>query len=549
MKWRLTISGKLTLGFGLLTLAYLINIGIIYTSLEKNQKHNRLLTEVYEPSINHIKQMQLIINQWHLLLKNWVYVEKATITPDKLRFIEIIDLQLPFVEKNIRNLYHHWPEPEQIIYNDIQQLINDSLLVVSKEIINILNNVEAYNSPAYNLARLKTSDNGEIAILTDKVKSKISILLNLQHDRLNMLRAEMITSLEKMRIFLFTTTILLVILTIIIAFITIRSQVVPINYIKKILTQMGKGILPDVRVKETNDEIGDIAKALNTLVKGLKEISTFSIEIGKGNFNWPFEPLSKDDILGNSLIKMREELWSAAIEEEKRKKEDEQRNWATQGIAKFSEILRQNNNNLEELSYNIISNLVNYLNANQGGIFIVEDDSENGKILTLKGCYAYNRQKFLQKQFKPGEGLIGRCYLERETIYLTDIPKDYIKITSGLGEANPTCLLVVPLMHNDVVYGIIEVASFHIFEPYQIDFVERIASSIASTISIVNINIHTTRLLEQSRKQAEEMASNEEELRQNMEELYSTREEWERKEIAYKKEIEQLKKRLEKYEL
>ena len=167
----------------------------------------------------------------------------------------------------------------------------------------------------------------------------------------------------------------------------------------------------------------------------------------------------------------------------------------------------------------------------------------------MTGCYAYNRQKFLKSEFKPGEGLIGRCYLERETIFLTEIPENYIKITSGMGEDSPTCLIVVPLLYNDKVFGVIEVASFNTFEQFQIDFVEKIASSIASTISVVKINIQTNKLLEQSRQQAEEMASQEEEMRQNMEELRATQEESARKEAALLKELKEIKKRMEKYEL
>ncbi len=237
------------------------------------------------------------------------------------------------------------------------------------------------------------------------------------------------------------------------------------------------------------------------------------------------------------------------MQQQKKKTKKWQRNWATQGIAKFSEILRQNNNNLSDLANNIISNLVNYLDANQGGIFIISDNSEADLLLELAGCYAYNHQKFLQKSFKPGEGLIGRCYLERATIYLTDIPKDYIKITSGLGDANPTSLLIVPLMYNDEVFGVIELASFTEFQPHHIEFVEKIASSIASTILAVKINIQTSKLLEQSRRQAEEMTSQEEEMRQNMEELRATQEESARKETSMQKELKELKKRLSKYEL
>lgn len=548
MKLRFSITAKIAIGFGTLTLLYVINVFFIYQTLLKNQQDHVALTEQLIPSLRQVEKLQNYITQSRLLLKNWVYIEKDPITPDKLKLLEILDLEIPYLEKNIQKLYHQWPTSEQVIYQRTEELINDSLIVLSKEIINALNQQELYNEDHLQSLQPLMGNSGQLIWLANRIESKLSILLNMQQERLLSTQNLMHASMEKARAFLLTLSILLVLMAIIIAFVTIRVQIIPLNFIKKVLKQLGKGVFPNEKLKERNDELGEIAAAVNTLVKGLKEISTFSIEIGKGNFNWPFQPLSEEDILGNSLIKMREELRNAAIEEEKRKKEDQQRNWATQGIAKFSEILRQNNNDLDELSSNIISNLVNYLGANQGGIFIKEE--EGGEVfLRLSACYAYDRKKFLEKTFKPGEGLIGRCYLERQTIFLTEIPKDYIKITSGMGEASPTCLLIVPLLHNDIVYGVIELASFHAFEPYQIEFVERIASSIASTISIVQINVQTTKLLEQSRRQAEEMLAQEANLKQTIEELKAAQDEAERREAALQKEIKVLKEKLARYEI
>jgi methyl-accepting chemotaxis protein len=550
MKLRLNITAKLGMGFGLLTIFYIFNAVIIYSKLKESKSNSQLIFSIYQPSVDNLEKLYTLVSESRILIKNWIYIEKETITPDKLELNEIIEFQIPYVQNNILKIYQQWPQPEQIIFLNLKSFLNDSLIPIHKKIIGFLSKPEAYNDNLQ-MAEIQnlTQPNGLLNASTDKVLARLLVLIDKHKERVSVAEINMEKSFEKTKTLIYVTCFVLVILAIFISYFTIRNQVAPINYIKDILISMGKGILPKDKIKVGKDEIGEISLALNSLVTGLKDISNFSIEIGKGNFNSEFRPLSEQDILGNSLIKMREELRNAAAEEEKRKKEDAQRNWATQGIAKFSEILRQNNNNLGDLSFNIISNLVNYLNANQGGLFIVNDSNKDDIFLELNGCYAYNRQKFLQKTFKPGDGLIGRCYLERQTIYLTEIPKDYIKITSGLGDDNPTCLLIVPLLYNDQIYGVIEMASFSDFEPFHIEFVEKIASSIASTISVVKINIQTTKLLEQSRQQAEEMASQEEEMRQNMEELRATQEETVRKETAMQKEIKELKKRLSKYEL
>jgi putative methionine-R-sulfoxide reductase with GAF domain len=307
------------------------------------------------------------------------------------------------------------------------------------------------------------------------------------------------------------------------------------------------GILPREKLKTRNDEIGDMSSALNDLIDSFKKFTSFAKEIGKGNYDADFEPLSEQDDLGNALLEMRDNLKNAAEEEEKRKKEDEQRNWASNGIAKFSELLRENNDNLQELSYNVIQNLVKYTEANQGGLFLVNDEDKENRFIELKAAYAYSRRKYLEKQIEPGVGLIGRCVQEGETIYMTEIPEDYINITSGLGDATPRSLLIVPLKTNDEVHGAIEMASFHEFEQYQIDFVERVAENIASTLSTVKINIRTNELLEKSQQQAEEMKSQEEEMRQNMEELKATQEESSRREKELKDKLENCQERLSQY--
>ena len=306
-----------------------------------------------------------------------------------------------------------------------------------------------------------------------------------------------------------------------------------IKSVTEIIQQLSLGRLQmNIDKKQNQDEVGTMKHELWLLVEGLKQMSEFANKIGKGNLNAEYRMLSDDDALGGSLLEMRQSLQKAQKEQSIRDKEEEQRNWGTAGLAKFAEILRQDNNDLEALSYHVISNLVKYLGINQGGIFVMnEAENEEDRVLEMKACYAFDRKKYTEKKIHPGEGLVGTCFLEGEMIYMTEVPDSYITITSGLGNANPKAILISPLKVNDQIYGVVELASFHQFEPYQIDFVQKVSESIAATISSVNVNIRTSRLLAQTKLQAEEMANQEEELRQNMEEMQATQEEARRREI------------------
>ncbi|NVO10055.1 MAG: GAF domain-containing protein [Bacteroidales bacterium] len=279
---------------------------------------------------------------------------------------------------------------------------------------------------------------------------------------------------------------------------------------------------------DQKDEMGRMFNYLNINVKGLSQKTDFAERIGAGDLDINLDLLSEEDTLGKSLINMRESLKNAKIEEEKRKIEDEKRRWTNEGLAKFSDILRQNNDKLESLAADIIKNLVHYLDANQGGVFIYNDDIPSEVHFELLSAFAFNRHKYLKKQILLGEGLVGTCALEKQTIYLTEIPENYIQITSGLGEARPRCLLIVPLLIDEKVLGVLEIASFSEIEEFKIEFVEKLAQSIASTLTSARTNIKTALLLSRTQQQAEEMSAQEEEMRQNMEELQSTQEEMER---------------------
>jgi PAS domain S-box-containing protein len=309
------------------------------------------------------------------------------------------------------------------------------------------------------------------------------------------------------------------IISLLIALYIIRSVLLRIKFLKVQIREISHGNLPE-QMEHSKDEMNSIIKALNELTLNLKGITDFAEEVGRGHFDSEIEVFDNKGQLGESLAEMRNKLQNVS-------EEDKKRDWFNTGIAKFSDILRTNNDSIETLSTRLTSELVTYLNANQGAIFVV--NSENNQIkIQLKGAYAYNRQKFINKEINPGQGLVGQCYLEKEYIYLSEIPENYVAISSGLGEATPTHLLICPMKINDDISGIIELASFKPFQAHHIDFVEKVGESIASTIKALSISLETRSLLEESQMRAEQLQAQEEEMRQNAEELEATQEEMER---------------------
>lgn len=253
----------------------------------------------------------------------------------------------------------------------------------------------------------------------------------------------------------------------------------------------------------------------------IEAITTFIDDTLKGN-NEPVPTSITSENARKALLSLKEHLVLA-------KQGEDARTWLTAGLAKFGELLRNKDGVLlTKLADNFLSHLVRYIGANQAAIFVLETEEESS-FLNLISCYAYDKKKFREARINPGDGLAGQCVLEKEPIYLKKTPTDYIKITSGLGEATPREVYISPLLVNDTVFGVIELASFHEFTTAHRDLITKLSENLASTIKAGQENERTRMLLEKSQHAAEELKAQEEELRQNMEELSATQEEMQRK--------------------
>ncbi len=415
-----------------------------------------------------------------------------------------------------------------------QQVVRDTGIVdttqlipekkeISPEFINNVNEFKQSFGKLVNLDRnLYLNDQANLMMQWSDNTSKYSEILTDSLQKINKLVDENRQNTQRqIIIFLIALFIFFVLINIFLPRIISRR----IKELKTYLDPLKTGKIPEYSFEpKAFTEIIEMSDTIKKVVSSLKNASAFATEIGKGNFSYKYQPASDQDELGNALILLRDNLKKAQEDEKRRKKEDEIRQWLNTGIAKFSDLLRQSTENIEELATLIIKELVNYLNANQGGIFTINDEKKDKKTIELIASYAYSKERKKKKIFYMGEGLIGTCAIEKATIYMTEIPEDYISITSGLGGANPRSLLIVPLKFEEQVLGVIELASFNELEKYQIEFVERIAESIASTLSIAKINERTVKLLDRAKVEAEQRSLKEEELRQNLEELKATQE-------------------------
>ena len=279
-----------------------------------------------------------------------------------------------------------------------------------------------------------------------------------------------------------------------------------------------------------SDEIGEMMRSIEKLSNGLLNAVNFAKEIGSGNFNAEFRKVSDDDTLGQTLLEMRHSLQNAALELEKKQDEDRIHRWSTENSAKLMDLIRNSTDSLKKMGYDVLKFLIDKLEACQGALYVLQDSDPNDTYYEMISAVAYDRKKLIKLKIKPEEGLVGRCAFERLTIYLTDVPENYITISSGLGDSNPTCLILLPLVANEQVLGVLELVSFNPLKPYEIAFLEKVTESIALTINSLKITNKTAMLLRQSREQAEVLAQQEEEMRQNIEEMHATQEEAQKRE-------------------
>jgi len=261
----------------------------------------------------------------------------------------------------------------------------------------------------------------------------------------------------------------------------------------------------------------------------LERNTRFATELSGGDDPEPWEEMIETD-LGKALRLIQINIKS------NRRKEREQ-TWIAEGKDIISRILREHFDP-EELSYHILEAINSYIGSTQGAFYLYDEEQQ---LLTHTATYAYNRRKFLQQQFRIGEGLVGQCAYEMDYIYRTEIPEDYVTISSGiLGDQKPGSILLVPLITNEQLQAVMEFAFINPRVPkLTIQFLLELGEIIARTLLNLKMNLRTRLLLEESRKMTEELQRNEKQLQENAREMASAQESLRNANIQLEEKIEE----------
>jgi hypothetical protein len=235
-------------------------------------------------------------------------------------------------------------------------------------------------------------------------------------------------------------------------------------------------------------------------------------------------------------------------EEEIRRRNEEEKEirFYTDGIARVSDIIAKKRRNLEDLSSAMISEVVRYVDASAGGIFVMDDSDPYHIMLRATGGFCLSSEQSVNYAFEEGEGNIGACFKEKQTIAVDNLPDGYIVMRSGLGSISLHHAVFIPIIEDNVSVGVIEVASLEKLSDIKVRYIEKIAESLAAIITIIKANEKASQMIEQNNAQSEELRAQEEEMRQNMEELLATQEESQRREKGLIRELETKNKLLKK---
>jgi HAMP domain-containing protein/CheY-like chemotaxis protein/signal transduction histidine kinase len=263
--------------------------------------------------------------------------------------------------------------------------------------------------------------------------------------------------------------------------------------------------------KGLTDNFNQLASSLTTQVRAIADVSTAVTE-GDLTRQVTVEAKGEVDALKQNVNQMIANLRETT-------ERNAEQDWLNSNLARFSGMM-QGQRDLQTVSRLIMSELTPLVGAGYGAFFLAkEDPGEDEQVLQLIASYGYKSRKRVSNRYSFGDSLVGQAALERQSILITEPPKDYIKVSSGLGEATPKSIVVMPVLFEDQVMAVIELAAFQSLTDVQRSFVDQLGETIGIVINTIQATMRTEELLRQSQTLTLELQERSEELQSQQEEL------------------------------
>lgn len=516
-----------------------LNITLSYFGKSKGESMLQVVEQINEPLLQNLKELEEVESSVIHFANSWLSSQRLE---DKMALKNLVSLEYTEIKVALGKTV------VQVTDEDIKKSIKtilsqaEQVSIQSNEIMNLLKtsaDFEDYEKLNFCNDLVKKSIEPAIAKSLAEIEQLISEV-SLANKTYNSKREKLLANINIIAIIGYALLLVIIVFGMVLY---PKNLLKELSLINKQIFEMGHGNLPQGIKGLKVGELIEVQENLNIVRKAMSDIQKLALEIGQGNYDSKIDVFESKGDVGHGLADMKVKLTEIAKSQEEQRKQEELNTWINAGMAKFNEILRVNNENIEELSYNLVKELVKYSKSVIGGVYIAQKNDEDKEKLIMSGLFAYERRRYVEKALEVNEGLVGTVYVERHLIHMKEIPSGYINISSGLGEAAPNEILIVPMLYNDECYGAIEMATLDEYTPAIIEFVERISEALASTISSVVTNMETSKLLKDSQEQSEILRSQEEELRQNMEELQAAQDEMHRKQKDLEKTLEEAHKK------
>lgn len=494
-----SLRNRLVLSFFVVGTLFLFAMAVSFLRTLNIGDYSQNIVEIHDPIQQDAQGIILILDQNIHLLQKRIYVKSNEPQEFQQQTVDRIRLSLRSdIKQRIKDLEQVLSKPQseylalgEALENiekeifDLEQSYENAFIALEKKALifqneNYLQGFIYYNEEVEQiLNEVILPRTQDIVLQINDIKDKNDILRKNEETTLNfyldiLLYVELVFYL------------LIIIIAVLLTNSLLRYLVKDLNILNKYILKLLKGALPS-NATAIASEFEMITNSLNELKRELGKLKYFAEDVGEGYYNTDANLFQGKGEVGKAIKQMQDGLHQVSDD-------NEVQNWRSTGISLFGDVLRNHADNPQELAESILSELIHFLGLNQGAFYVLES-AHDDKVMVLKASYAFDRDQEFKAIIREGQGLVGQIWKEKTPTYLEEVPENYMKIDAGLGKIPPKAIYIVPLMGNQEVQAVIELASLKDIPENHKEFIQAISETTALAIATARNNEETRKKL------------------------------------------------------